>query len=168
MARIGRPPKPDAVKALAGTLRRDRMLADAVRFPAGCPTPPAHLKGPAKRVWGTLAPLLSDAGVLSQGQAVALEGMCQAYAAAIQADENIRRKGRVVKTPNGQLQISPWESLSKQRWSEVRQWCIEFGMTPAAQGKVSSTKKPGDAAADFLFGGAPLVAIAGGKGKPEE
>ena len=160
----GRPRKPTALKELQGTMHEERRTPNELQLPPGCPAPPGHLAALGKRLWRDVAPVLADAGVLSTKQAGALEGMCGAYAAAVEADKKVKRLGRVIKTPNGTLQINPWESVSKQRWREFRSFAVEFGLTPAAQSRVSA---PGqvkrDPTEDLMFGKRPLKAIAGGK-----
>lgn len=117
------PRKPNSLKVIAGTDRKDRAApADAptVELPlvGEIPAPPDWLPNAhAKKEWERLAPilhankLLTEAAVSTLGMLCSLHGkICQLYAAG--------------ESPTGHMM------------AQYRNLANDFGLTPVAQGKV--------------------------------
>lgn len=129
---MARARKPTTLKVVAGTDRPDRALAEVAELPlvSGVPSAPDWLPNAhANKEWDRLAPilhankLLTEAGLSALGQLCALHGKTvQLYAAG----------------------EAPVASMVAQ----LRALMNDFGLTPAAQGKVrpnGDTEKPGNA-----------------------
>lgn len=129
---MARPRKPTTLKVVAGTDRPDRAPAEVAELPlvSDVPTAPDWLPNAhAIKEWDRLAPilhankLLTEAGLSALGQLCALHGKTvQLYAAG----------------------EAPVASMVAQ----LRGLMNDFGLTPAAQGKVrpnGDTEKPGNA-----------------------
>lgn len=129
---MARPRKPTNLKVVAGTDRPDRALAEVAELPlvSGIPKAPDWMPNAhAIKEWDRLAPilhnnkLLTEAGLSALGQLCALHGKTvQLYAAG----------------------EAPVASMVAQ----LRGLMNDFGLTPAAQGKVrpnGDTEKPGNA-----------------------
>lgn len=162
----GRPPKPTALKVIAGTFRQDRAnnepVAEAMKT---SPRPPKHFRDHsiARREWRRISPLLIDQGTLSEVDLVALECYCLAYERALEAeaiitarrkkieqahesgaenDEMASRSALTFFSPNGYEQQIPEVSIAQQARKECREFLIQFGMTPASRSRINIQKKP--------------------------
>lgn len=129
---MARARKPTTLKVVAGTDRPDRAPAEVAELPlvSDVPSAPDWLPNAhANKEWDRLAPilhankLLTEAGLSALGQLCALHGKTvQLYAAG----------------------EAPVASMVAQ----LRALMNDFGLTPAAQGKVrpnGDTEKPGNA-----------------------
>lgn len=116
MAVRGRKPKPLALKVLEGYQASRTNFAEP-RLPIGSIVAPDHLQGFALEKWNELAPLLSGAGMLTEGDRSALEQLCDDYAI-------VRNEG----CPK-----------AKDR---LRRLLTEFGLTPSSRSRIKSTMEP--------------------------
>ena len=108
------------------------------------PTPPVGAKMPeglsdeAQKQWSRVAPMLEQAGILTEIDADALELYCEAYARWRHANAQIAKFGVVVKSPNANFPIqSPYLAISNKAFEQMRQIIAEFGMTPSSRTRVS-------------------------------
>jgi P27 family predicted phage terminase small subunit len=62
----------------------------------------------------------------------------------------IEKNGMTFVTPNGSVQVSPFLSIARYCEKEIRQFCGEFGMTPASRSKVDATPKKENEDDDFF------------------
>ena len=131
----GPKPKPDAVKALAGTLRADRVndAQPVIAAFTEVPECPYHLKGVAKRAWGHTASVLVGMGVLTQADLHGLEAYCSVYARWRAANVQLGKSGMPVPSPHQRVV----EDCLKQ----MRAWMVEFGLTPSSRSRVKVEKK---------------------------
>jgi P27 family predicted phage terminase small subunit len=159
--RRGPAPLPTAIKKQRGTLRANRTNTKEPQPRVGAPKIPASVASSpdAKECWTTLVPKLVKLRVLSDIDAIALEGMCQAYARAKMADKAIKKGGLLVKTSWGTLVQNPAVSISRSSWSEVRRFAEQFGLTPSSRSRVQELPEETDVEANaeqtasgFLFG----------------
>ncbi len=71
------------------------------------PRPPAYLRGEVRKEWFQIAPVLREAGLLSNLDTRALAGHCVQYAHWRETEDEIRRSGTVIlsskKQPMGEL-----------------------------------------------------------------
>src|SRR4051812_24684731 len=105
MGKRGPPPKPLRMKALEGTLRKDRDGAAAVQnplpeLPADAPACPASLAAGAKRVWHDVVPALLKIGTLASTDTTILTGYCTLRARA-QALDDIAADEPLVESKSG-------------------------------------------------------------------
>ena len=125
----GRKPKPTALKILDGT-RGDRVNRDEPTLPKASVEPPDwldDLEGFGIDHWNELAPMLSKAGLLTEGDRPALALLCRAYA---------------------RLRLDPLDDKANDLY---RRMLVEFGLTPSSRSRIKATaEKPKDALAEFL------------------
>lgn len=171
MGRRGPRPKPLAQKRLEGTLRKSRMPKHPVEPRVEAPAPPRGkhaLTGYAQECWETLVPELKKLKLLAKIDRLALEGLCQAYGRAREADDLIAQHGMLVRDVWDNLRQNPAVSISRASWSEVRRFAQEFGLTPSARSRVeplpdeekkSSAKGKPPSAREFFFGSAPAKVV---------
>lgn len=136
---MGRPRKPTQLHIVTGTARNDRMNPDEPQPGIEIPSCPPGLSAGAKTEWRRISPILEDMGLLSNMDRSALAAYCETYGRWMRSLKEIQKGGEVIETPNGSLQVSPWVSIARNAEKEIRQFCSEFGMTPASRSKVSAT-----------------------------
>jgi len=143
----GRKPLPTGVKALrpnshyANTGRREPEL------PVGVPYRPAHLTGEALAEWNRIVPQLQACGILTTIDGSALAAYCQVYGRWVEAEEAAKARtnkdgkitgGLVVQTTKGTPMQNPYVLIARQCIDQMRQYLIEFGMTPSSRMRVSA------------------------------
>jgi phage terminase small subunit len=108
-------------------MRRDRVNFDEPTYAAGSLEPPAWLRGFGLEHWRELAPILSEAGCLSEGDRAALALLCADY---------------------DQWRSHPDRSAARVRYIRL---LTEFGLTPSSRSRVKRLKpSPADKLSVFL------------------
>lgn len=117
----------------------------------GAPEPPDHLDGEALAMWHRMCGSFADMKTLAMVDAAALERFCFLWERADRVDRILSDPAvdllfeKVTVDSSGVEHVEPKrnpllaESLALNR--ELRMWLAEFGMTPAARGKVKIPKK---------------------------
>ena len=158
MGRPGQPRKPTALHKLQGTYRADRALPNEVKPPPGCPKPPVTLDAEGMRAWAYLSPQLEPLGLLTKVDGYALAGLCRSVSVAVAADAILAKDGLMVPGRFDLMTEHPMVKVSKTAWAEVRAFCTEFGLSPAARTRIGApTKGKSDDAENFFFGGLSVV-----------
>ena len=141
MARKGPPPKPTALKILAGNPGKRKLNVNEPRPPAGVPERPRSVSQDviAKAEWDRIAPELLRLGLLTVLDGAALGAYCQTFSLWQQAEELLRRDGRTYKLPNGTVCKHPAVGITQQAKMMVRAFAAEFGMTPASRSRLHVT-----------------------------
>ena len=136
MAMRGRKPKPTALKILEGNPGK-RPLNDKEPKPENkAPRCPSWLEPEAKKEWKRMAKTLETLGVLTQVDKAAFAGYCQAYARWREAEEFLSKHGTIFKTPSGYIQQVPQVSIARNYLQTMKDFCSEFGLTPAARTRI--------------------------------
>ncbi|MBU1567705.1 MAG: phage terminase small subunit P27 family [Proteobacteria bacterium] len=135
---MSRPVKPTNIKILQGTARPGRMNKDEPTPNIEIPEMPTHLTGEAAKEWKFITAHLKSMGLISRCDKAAISFYCTLWKDHVEAEAQIAEKGRVVITPNGSEQISPWVSISKHAMLAAHKMLVEFGLTPASRTKVSA------------------------------
>ena len=127
----GRKPKPTALKILDGD-RADRINRAEPQLPEADLDFPDHFCVDAdgcdfaREHWAELAPMLSAAGLLTEGDRPALALLCEAYAL---------------------FRLDPLDMKARDLY---RRMLIEFGLTPSARSRVKAAgEAPKNPLADF-------------------
>lgn len=154
-----------SIHALRGTERADRHDGYSVpEPPVGTPEPPKALETDAAAEWDRMIGRLELSGSLSKADDAALYQYCQMFSEterlsvkqaevdqAVQrleesaADADLEVKDRMALY----LEIGKMRQLEagydnkiRQGRMALRQWLVEFGLTPAARGRVKLPQKP--------------------------
>lgn len=155
----GPPRKPTHLKLITGNPGRRPLNKKEPKPEPGIPAVPVHLSDEAKVEWGRVANVLNDIGLLTKIDRAALAAYCQAYADWVEAEEQLRRYGKVVKSPTktttrkskgdevtettgGFPMQSPFLPIRNRALEIMHKFAVEFGMTPAARGKISVDNGP--------------------------
>jgi P27 family predicted phage terminase small subunit len=137
----GRKPTPSELRRLRGNPGRRPMKNEAQPpISERVPRPPVHLFGSARKEWFKIAPLLHEVGLLTNLDTRALEGYCMNYGRWVEAEEEIRRTGTVIRSKNGQPTISPYVRIANDSYQAWTKALIEFGMTPSSRSRVTISK----------------------------
>jgi P27 family predicted phage terminase small subunit len=145
---VGRKPKPVARQISEGDPRKkgkrklQERLAAEPKPTSGLPPCPAHLHGRARTAWKFFREELRDLGLDFRPDAMMLEGVCTAYARALQADLMLAAAGLLVEQPildNAgkmvavRIKAHPLVAVSHSAWKMFRSFASEFGLSPVAR-----------------------------------
>lgn len=138
MAKPGPKPKPTAVKEMEGNPGK-RALPENEPRPAELleiPKPPSFLMPLAKKHWKKMSEELRGCGLLTAIDLDAFAAMCNAYATWVDAQQQLKKTGMLVRSPNGHPVISPYISISEKALNRMLQYQKEFGLTPSSRVRV--------------------------------
>jgi P27 family predicted phage terminase small subunit len=92
-------------------------------------------------------------GLLTAVDRAAFAAYCTVYARWADAEEALKKTGPVVRSPSGYPMISPYLIVANRALDQMRQYLIEFGLTPASRSRISAdATEQHDSVEDFLFG----------------
>jgi P27 family predicted phage terminase small subunit len=137
MAQRGRKPKPTAIKVLEGNPGKRPLNKNEPKPEKKAPKCPTWLETEAKKEWRRMSKTLEAIGVLTQVDASAFAGYCQAYARWKEAEEFLSKHGTIFKTPSGYIQQVPQVSIAQTYLKIMKDFCSEFGLTPAARSRIA-------------------------------
>jgi P27 family predicted phage terminase small subunit len=140
----GRPPKPTALKNAEGNLGHRAVNTAEPRPAAAVPSCPSHLGPQAKREWQRVGKLLARHGLLTEVDRAALAAYCTAYGRWVEAEEQVRTLGPVVKSPTGYPIQNPYLAIANKAMQQLTRLLGEFGMSPSSRARVAMTQ-PDDA-----------------------
>lgn len=144
----GRKPIPTTLKVLSGNPGR-RPLNDREPTPMpGGPECPEWLDDEAKIEWQRICAELQGMGILSTADRAALAMYCTAWSRWKMAEEQVRKFGPIVKSPEkGFPMKSPYLTIADQAMETMRKLMVEFGLTPSSRSRI---RRPDDNAVDEL------------------
>jgi len=137
MATRGRKPKPTALKVLEGNPGKRPLNMNEPKPEKKAPKCPSWLEPEAKKEWRRMSKQLEELGVLTQVDAAAFAGYCQAYARWKEAEEFLSKHGTIFKTPSGYIQQVPQVSIAQTYLKIMRDFCSEFGLTPSSRSRIA-------------------------------
>jgi P27 family predicted phage terminase small subunit len=153
----GRRPKPTALKALQGNPGH-RPLNKREPKPTGTPTCPRFLDEEAKREWKRISTELTTLGLLTSVDRAALAAYCAAYSSWADAEVKLQKFGKIIKTPSGYPIPNPYVSIRNTSLNIMRQYLVEFGMTPASRSRLQvEPAVPVKDAFELLMHGVPNI-----------
>ena len=155
----GMPRKPDALKKLHGTARKDRAVGSTATA-TGMPTRPVGLSPQATRVWKSLAPKLRDLGLLSEIDQSTFAVYVQAYADWLELTRYLNKLGPrkwYFETQSGYRQAIPEVAVRDKAYQVMQRLETRFGLDPSSRSgiAVGDRQKAASATEAFLF--APKV-----------
>lgn len=146
----GRKNKPTKIKELHGTDRPDRRNTAEPKPKTQIPPCPRELGGVARKEWRRISKILAQLGLISTLDRATLTAYCSAWETFMEAEMKIRESGKVVmigakkiikkngdvETVGGYPQQNPWLPIRNKAIEQIRAFCAEFGMSPAARVRV--------------------------------
>jgi P27 family predicted phage terminase small subunit len=136
----GRKAAPRNLKLLAGTgPGRDsggRLVPPDIPFNRGALQKPRDMSPDASALWDHIVEQMSTVGILKPLDQASLEIACEVFAVWRQAVRQRRQYGLLTKNSQGVVTAS-WVRIEREYGQEFRSWCAEYGLTPAAENKLS-------------------------------
>jgi P27 family predicted phage terminase small subunit len=129
----GRKPKPGAGRE------------DAPNIPELAAGDPEELKGDPVGLaeWNRLHAVLTDTGIMTEGDRTAVLAVCQQWSLYQQALGKISESGLVVTAPTSGYQMpNPYISIAGKALLHCEKLWVELGLTPSARTRVSGRKHP--------------------------
>ena len=149
----GRRPKPTHLKLLQGVPGKRPLNANEPKPQLELPPPPDHLSDAAKQEWEFMGKQLLKLGLLTSIDKSAFAAYCVVWDRWVEAEKALAKTGPVVKSANGHPMLSPFYTVANQSLSQMRQYLIEFGMTPSSRSRTTvRNNEQEDPLEDFLFG----------------
>ena len=152
----GMPRKPEALKKLHGTARKDRAVESSATA-TGMPTRPMGLSPQATRVWKSLAPKLHDLGLLAEIDQSMFAVYCQAYADWLELTRILNKLGVAnwySETESGYRQVIPEVAVRDKAYQVMQRLETRFGLDPSSRSGIATDgrQKAANATEEFLFG----------------
>ena len=141
MAVAGQRPKPTRLKMLDGNPGKQRLPVNEPKPTVRLPPAPSHLAPAAKAEWRRTGKLLLALGLVTDIDRAAFAVYCQAYARWVEAEDNLRQFGMIVKAPSGYPIPSPFLSIANQSMAQIQRMLGEFGMTPASRTRIQVAER---------------------------
>lgn len=133
----GRKPKPTSLKVLDGNPGKRPLNDREPEAPQGMPESPDWLDDEAKAEWDRIVPDLREMGLLSRVDRPALAAYCTAWSRWVHAEEQVRKLGPIVKSPEkGFPMKSPFLTVADQAMEAMRKFMVEFGLTPSSRSRI--------------------------------
>lgn len=153
----GRPTTPTSLKILTGNPGRRKLPKKEPRPKVSqkVPDPPIDMNPKAQAVWTRMAPILAECRVLTDGDLLALETLCNQEVLWREAIRMTLEKGLIMpkKDKDGNvigIQESTYSHIAGKKLPELRAMYIQFGLTPAARVKIqTATEDPNEGWDDF-------------------
>ena len=119
-----------------------RPLNEREPKPSGVPSCPRFLTKPARKEWRRVAARLVAMGseMLTDIDRAALACYCQAVGRLEDAERELVKYGNVIKTPKGYPIQNPYLAIANKAIDQIRQFAVEFGMTPSSRSRVQLGK----------------------------
>ena len=152
----GMPRKPDALKKLHGTARKDRTVESSATA-TGMPTRAIGLSSQAGRVWESLAPKLHGLGLLAEIDQSTFACYCQAYADWLEVTRVLNKRGIAnwyTETESGYRQVIPEVAVRDKAYQVMQRLGMRFGLDPSSRSGIATDgrQKIATETEAFLFG----------------
>lgn len=133
----GPPPKPTALKLLAGNPGK-RTLNDSEPQPERvAPARPRGLPRGAKKFWDAHAEKLEKLGILTEVDGPAFTMMARHWDLATRAAKQIEQDGLTTKDENGAVRKHPLLQVWRENSAAFLRYAAQFGLTPSARSRLN-------------------------------
>jgi len=149
----GRKPKSSKLRIIEGNPGHRPINKKEPAPNASKPLCPSHLDKAARAEWHRSIRLLHEIGLVTQLDRAALACYCQAWSRWVEAEDNLRRYGLTVKSPQGYSMQSPYLAIANKAMEQMRAFLTEFGMTPSSRaGLKTDSKTPAETLKEIVRG----------------
>lgn len=139
--------KPENLKDLQGTSRKDRKLEDEIKpeKPKSIPKPPPWMSATGKRFFKKLAPIIYEKNLLTDFDIHSFETACHEFGKYIELEKFLKEEGytyeQVGTTSTGETFIKGWAqrpevSISRNCCQIAINIFKTFGLNPLDRGKL--------------------------------
>jgi P27 family predicted phage terminase small subunit len=152
--KAGRKPTPTKLKLLRGNPGKRKLGKGEPEPKVEAPACPPHLDEEARAEWGRIEKELLLLGLLTNLDRAALAAYCQAWSRWVDAETKLQQFGTVIKAPSGYPIQSPYVTIANQAAKQMREFLVEFGLTPSSRTRVHAIlPRPENELDKFLRGG---------------
>ena len=153
--RTGRPPKPTAIKELAGNPGRRPLNRLEPKPRVSLPPAPSWLQGAARKEYRRVGKLLLGLRVMTEADCTALALYAKEYDRYIYANQMLDENGVVMRGALGAYYQSPWLHTANTAYKNLCRMLSEFGLTPSSRSRISAVPEPSETLtlAEQLFSG---------------
>jgi len=141
-ANAGRKAAPAGLKLLEGRGRgKDsggREVVPSPTFKRLPPEKPEDLSDEAEALWEEFVAELQRLQLLKPLDGPALQVAVEAFARWKDASRQLAAEGLTYVAPSGLVKVHPLVGIVERASAEFRAWCAEFGLSPAAERKLSA------------------------------
>jgi P27 family predicted phage terminase small subunit len=126
--------------------RRIPVEAQPPAATAAFDVPPPELEGDAlaQAEWRRVAPMLRACKLVTEAERAALLALCQNWSRYLEAHNQVRRVGMLVKSAEGLPHINPYLKIAEKAQTLCHRLWVELGLTPSGRAKIAAL--PGDTA----------------------
>lgn len=134
---MARPPRPTALKLIAGEKKKSRLNDDEPMPQDGVPACPST-DPRVLEVWDYTVKQLLTMRVLTMADRDVLHAYCEAVAAHQAASEILAQEGTFIKLPGGMSPSVPHPAMRQQKDAAamIKTLGGEFGLSPAARTRI--------------------------------
>ena len=136
MAKAGRKPKPDVLKVLQGTYRKDRANENQPTYDDNEIQVPAHYDDAHKEKWLDIVPQLVRSGVAKNIDMFILEMMIDTLVDLADAQAELRKGDPVTTAKTGYRQLSADFTIVERLKKSAMDYFALFGMDPSSRTKI--------------------------------
>lgn len=130
----GRKPRPRRLKLLQGGKSKKRRRKKRAKRKTGIwAKAPDILPLKGAELWEQVGPELEKIQLLEPADIPAFLAMCMVYGQAFDAADAVEDDGQTTMGDKGTLKKHPQMTILNEMLQQFRQWCAEFGLTPAAR-----------------------------------
>lgn len=134
--------KPQNVKLLEGTYRKDRDLSGLeFKSVSEIPTVPEYLSDSAKQYFKNICNTLIEYNLLTTADVFIIVQLAEALEIQETAYENIKNGNSVQLSPNGYQTVAGWYSVWEKTSKKIAELSNLFGLNPSAREKFNIKKK---------------------------
>ncbi len=139
----GRRPKDNVVKMVTGTRGADKQPP---KIPAEAPPCPSYFDAKTKKVWNEVVNDLERVGRLTRCDSGTIEAYVLTLARVRKMQAEVQKHGEIyeARTKDGmRFYKNPAMDVLNQSLTQLRNYAVEMGCTPASRGKVTQLGLPG-------------------------
>src|SRR5690606_6541487 len=91
----------------------------------------------AKREWRRISKELHRAGLLTSIDRAVLANYCQAWGRWVEAEEQLKKHGPIVKSPSNYPIPNPYLAVANKAMQQMQRIMPELGMTPSSRSRIN-------------------------------
>ena len=132
----GRPRIPTQLHLLRGNPGKRALNHQEPKPKIEMPLCPAHLDDEARKEWRRIGRELVKLGLMTKIDRSALAAYCMLWSRWIEAEQELKKTGTIVKAKNGFPVLSPYLIVANKALEQMRVFLTEFGLTPASRSRI--------------------------------
>jgi len=134
-------PIPAELRLVNGNASK-RPIPDVPKPKVKIPKCPTGMKNKdARAEWRRVTPELERLGLISSLDVYALAGYCTAVAMYLQAMRELDDPAKSIQIGRTGATTSAWKRQLDESLKQIRQFCAEFGLSPAARVRLATAPK---------------------------